>query len=204
MPLVMAACLAGAVAGVIILIGRRFGGNNRMLTLALNHMSQGVVMFDTAGRLAVCNQRYLEIYSLSPDIVKPGASLIDVVRHRFETGNLDRDPVAYCAELMDLMKSGKEVSFVSELTDGRAIAVLNRAIPGSNYWLGTHHDITARRAAERKSALLNEQQSRRAVVDDAIAWFRGSVEGVLKTVTDSVAAMQSTATALAATSNEST
>jgi methyl-accepting chemotaxis protein len=42
------------------------------------------------------------------------------------------------------------------------------------------------------------------VVEEAIAWFRESVEGVLKTVADSVAAMQTTASVLAATSNEST
>jgi methyl-accepting chemotaxis protein len=38
----------------------------------------------------------------------------------------------------------------------------------------------------------------------AIAWFRKSVEGVLQTVADSVAAMKSTAIALTTTSNETT
>ena len=52
--------------------------------------------------------------------------------------------------------------------------------------------------------MLSEQEARRAVVDEAIVWFRGSVEGVLKTVADSVAAMKSTATVLSATSNETT
>ncbi|MGA9890927.1 MAG: methyl-accepting chemotaxis protein [Xanthobacteraceae bacterium] len=51
---------------------------------------------------------------------------------------------------------------------------------------------------------LTEQQARRAVVDDAIGWFRGSVEGVLKTVTESVATMKSTATALSTMSNDTT
>jgi methyl-accepting chemotaxis protein len=160
------------------------------------------VMLDAANRLVVCNARYLEIYGLSRDIVKPGAKLVDIVRHRFETGSLQRDPVQYCAELTANMAAGKVMSFVTEAADGRAVSVVNRAIPGGRYWLGTHDDITERRSAERKSALLSEQEARRAVVDDAIAWFRGSVEGALKTVTDSVAAMQSTATALSATSND--
>ena len=76
--------------------------------------------------------------------------------------------------------------------------------PGGCYWVGTHDDITERRSAERKSALLAEQEARRAAVEEAIAWFRESVEGVLKTVADSVAAMKSTATALSATSNQTT
>ena len=105
---------------------------------------------------------------------------------------------------MSQMAAGKTVSFISETPDGRAISVVNRPIPGSNYWVGTHDDITERRAAERRSALLDEQEARRALVEEAIVWFRQSVEGVLKTVADSVAAMQSTASVLAATSNECT
>jgi methyl-accepting chemotaxis protein len=184
--------------------GRGHKDRGRLVDIALNNMTQGVVMFDAAGRLVVSNQRYLEIYGLSADIVKPGAKLIDIIRHRFATGNLDRDPVQYANELMNLMASGKVLSFVSELADGRSIAVVNRAIPGGAYWLGTHHDITARRAAERKSALLGEQEARRAIVDEAIAWFRQSVEGVLKTVAEGVATMKSTARALSETSNDTT
>jgi methyl-accepting chemotaxis protein len=197
--------LAGAVCLVIaaiLLWKRRDGG--RLLALTLNNMTQGVVMFDAAGRLVVSNDRYHLMYGLSPDIVKPGATLVDIVRHRFESGSLQRDPAAYCAELMNSMAAGKVVSFVTEAPDGRAISVVNRAIPGGRYWVGTHDDITERRAAEQKSALLGEQDARRAAVDDAIVWFRSSVEGVLKTVTDSVAAMKSTATVLSATSNETT
>jgi methyl-accepting chemotaxis protein len=182
----------------------RLRGNGRLVELALNNMTQGVVMFDAVGRLVVCNDRYLEIYGLSPNIVKPGAKLADIVRLRSRSGSLPSDPDKYCADLLDLMASGKVLNFVSELPDGRSIAVVNRAVPGGAYWIGTHHDITERRKAERKSALLSEQDTRRAAVEEAIAWFRQSVEGVLKTVADSVAAMKSTATALSATSNETT
>ena len=204
MLLVVAACIVGLLTGAAVLTNRRRDNNSRLLALALNNMTQGVVMYDAAGRLVVSNDRYLAMYGLSADIIKPGVKLIDIVRHRFETGSLQRDPVQYCAELTESMASGKVVSFVAEAPDGRAIAVVNHAIPGGRYWVGTHDDITERRSAEQKSALLSEQEARRAVVDDAIAWFRGGVEGVLKTVTDSVAAMQSTATALSITSNETT
>ena len=176
--------------------------HEHLLNLALNNMTQGVVMFDAGGRLIVHNKRYLEIYGLSPDVVKPGAMLADIIRHRFTTGSLTRDPREYADDLKNLMTPGKDVNFVSELPDGRSISVVNRAIPGGSYWIGTHHDITERRKVERQNALLGEQQARRAAVDEAIAWFRQSVEGVLKTVADGVATMKSTAGTLAATSNE--
>ncbi len=202
--IVIAGVVCAVAIAAAIAFARRRSDKERLLALALNNMTQGVVMFDTAGRLVVCNDQYLKIYALSPDIVKPGAKLIDIVRHRFETGQLDRNPEQYCAELMEIMTAGKVISFVSELSDGRSIAVVNRAIPGGAYWVGTHHDITKRRDAERKAILLGEQEARRAVVDEAIASFRENIEVVFKTVADSAEAMKSTATALSATSNETT
>jgi methyl-accepting chemotaxis protein len=178
------------------------GGKRRLLELTLNNMTQGVVLFDAKGRLIVCNERYLSMYELSPAVVKPGADLTDIVRERARTGSLDFEPAKYCAELLGSMAAGKIVQFVSEASDGRAISVVNRAIPGSQYWVGTHDDITERRAAERKNALLSDQETRRAVIEEAIAWFRESLEGVLQTVGDSVAAMKATATVLSATSRE--
>jgi methyl-accepting chemotaxis protein len=202
-------CFLGGIAAAVLfrrlwpMVGGRLD-QGRLLNVALNNMTQGVVMFDRAGRLVVCNDRYREIYGLSPKIVKPGADLADIVRLRFKTGSLHRDPEQYRAELRDLIRTGAMQTFVAELDDGRSIAIVNRAIPGGVYWIGTHHDITERRRVERQNALLGEQESRRAVVDEAISWFRQSVEGVLNTVADGVAAMKSTAGALALTSSETT
>jgi PAS domain-containing protein len=67
------ACAIAVAASVLI---RRRSKNERLLALALNNMTQGVVMFNAAGRLVVCDDQYLKIYALSPDIVKPGAKLI--------------------------------------------------------------------------------------------------------------------------------
>jgi PAS domain-containing protein len=32
-------------------------------------MSQGLCMFDASGRIVVCNQQYLRMYNLSPEVV---------------------------------------------------------------------------------------------------------------------------------------
>ena len=177
-------------------------GGGSLLALTLNNMTQGVVLFELGGRLVVCNDQYLRMYGLSPDFVGPGSHLKDIVAERVKTGSLQRDPAEYCAELIHAMAAGQIVRFVSETSDGRAVSVVNRAIPGSNYWVGTHDDITEWRAAERQSALLDEQEARRATIEQAIAWFRESVEGALQTVAESVAAMRSTAEILSANSNQ--
>jgi methyl-accepting chemotaxis protein len=178
------------------------GKQTYLLSLALNNMSQGLVMFDAAERLVVCNDRYLEIYGLSRDVVKPGAKLRDVIRHRFETGSLAGDPEDYRKEILAAMAEGKTMSQTVEGPDGRAISVINRPIVGGEYWVGTHADITKRRDAERERDLLAQQQERRVAIDAAIQSFRESVETMLKTVSESTATMRATATTLSASSSD--
>lgn len=79
---------------------RTRGNQSLLLVTALNNMTQGVVMFDAAHRFVICNDRYLEMYNLSRDVVKLGATLLDIVRHRAATGSLARDPAEYEAELV--------------------------------------------------------------------------------------------------------
>ncbi|MGB7041754.1 MAG: MHYT domain-containing protein [Xanthobacteraceae bacterium] len=201
------ASIAAAILGMSLISAfadRRLDDKGRLLELALNDMTQGVVLFDSSGRLLIRNDRYLQMYDLSAQVVNPGAKLADIVRHRAQTGSLQLDAQQYYKDLIEEMAGGKDLSFIAQSPDGRSISVVNRPIPTGGYWVGTHDYITERLPAEQKSLKLTEQQARRAVVDDAIGWFRGSVEGVLKTVTESVATMKSTATVLSTMSNETT
>lgn len=169
------------------------------------NMTQGVVLWNNDGRLLTCNAAYLAMYGVSPEFGKPGTAFIDIIRHRATTGSLHRDPAQYYAEVMKALAVGRTMRYVAEMPDGRAISVENRALPGSNYWIGTHDDITERRSAERKSAELAEWETRRrARVDEAIDWFRQSIDGILQTVAESVAKMKSTASELSAISRETT
>ncbi len=182
----------------------RFDREGDLLSLALNNVTQGLVMLDAAGRLVLCNDQYIAMYGPSPAVVRPGISFPDLIRHRVSTGSLHRDPAKCCAELMESMAGGRVARFVVDAPNGRAVLVVNRPIPGGRYWVGTHDDITDRLLAERKTALLEEPAVRRALVEEAVRTFRESVEGVFKTVADSVAAMKLTATALSTTSRETT
>src|ERR1035437_9036837 len=59
---------------------------NQQLASALNNMTQGLCMFDGSARIVVLNQRYRDMYKLSPAIVKPGCTLRRLIEHRKETG----------------------------------------------------------------------------------------------------------------------
>jgi diguanylate cyclase (GGDEF)-like protein len=118
---------------------------------AINNMSQGLLMFSPEYQLVICNDRYREMYGLSPEIVKPGCSLRALLEHRADTGTFSSDIDDYIAELLETIAQGKTATKLVELSDGRTIAVLNHPMKGGG-WVATHEDITERRRAERQIA----------------------------------------------------
>ena len=76
------------------------------LTDALNYMSQGLSMFDRATRIVVCNEQYLRMYKLSPEVVKPGCTLRQLLEHRKQTGLLTADPETYRRDIVASIKAG--------------------------------------------------------------------------------------------------
>ena len=61
----------GLAIALLLLLGcavmmRRMHLRIHHLDDALNHMSQGLCMFNAAGRIVVCNQPYLRMYKLHP------------------------------------------------------------------------------------------------------------------------------------------
>jgi methyl-accepting chemotaxis protein len=202
-------CLLAGLGAVVVFrwaflqfTNRSRTDQSHLLAIVLNNMTQGVVMYDAEQRFVICNDRYLEMYNLSRDVVKPGATLLDIVKCRAATGSLARDPAEYNAELVSAMAQGKVLSAIVENTDGRAISVVNKPIHGGEYWVGTHDDITERRLAEKKSLLLGQQEERRAKIEAAIKSFRETIATVIKTVSNSTAAMRATATELSSLSSD--
>ena len=49
-------------------------------------MSAGVSLFDRDGRLVLCNTSYGELYGLTPDETRPGASLREITERRIAAG----------------------------------------------------------------------------------------------------------------------
>ena len=126
---------------------------NDELSAALNNMVLGFVMFDAQGRVAVHNQRYLEMYGLSRNVVKPGCSLLQLLEHRAAMGNLKDDPKRYAAALLAELSKGKVVNWIVESGQGREISITNKPMPGGG-WVATHEDVTERRRAEAKISYL--------------------------------------------------
>jgi methyl-accepting chemotaxis protein len=191
-----AACLPAGGAAFGLLRERR---RVAQLTTALDNMSQGLCMFDAAQRLVLCNESYLRMYDLSPEVVKPGCTLRQLLQYRIKRGAFTADPERYIAQLMATLAQGKPTHQVVETGD-RAVAMVNTPMADGG-WVVTHEDVTAQHKAEKQRASMSEQEARRKATDAAIASFRERVEAVLKTVGDSAAAMKATATALSGSSD---
>src|ERR1700674_815602 len=122
---------------------------HQLLDTALNNMSQGLVMFDAQTRLVICNQRYIQMYGLSPDIVKPGCTLLELLEHRVAMGTYSGDPARYVEALRGAIAQGRTTDLTLALQDGREVVVVNQPMAGGG-WVATHEDITERRRAERE------------------------------------------------------
>jgi diguanylate cyclase (GGDEF)-like protein len=126
---------------------------NEHFEAALNNMVQGLVMFDASERLLICNSQYIKMHGLSRKIVKPGCTLIELLKHRAERDHLLGDPYQYRADFLSQLSLGKRFQQVLESANGHATTITN--LPMSNGgWVTTHEDITERRSAKAKIAFM--------------------------------------------------
>jgi methyl-accepting chemotaxis protein len=174
---------------------------NLRLRAALNNMAHGLCMFDAGGRLLICNEPFMQMYNLSPDVVRPGTPLLDYLRHRAANGTFSGDARQYHDDIMRRMTTAGRMNSENVLPNGRIVSVMNQTMPGGG-WVSVHEDITERRRANEERTAMIEQEQRRSVVDAAIRVFRERVESVLQTVGASTSSVRSTATTLYRSSDE--
>jgi diguanylate cyclase (GGDEF)-like protein len=122
---------------------------NVRFDIAINNMTQGLLLYDSSGRLIVCNRRYMEMYGLSPSVVKPGLSFRDLIVYRKETGSFKGDVEVFCSAVLRNVAMGKVTHNVVETADGRSILIVNKPLADGG-WVVTQEDITERRRAEER------------------------------------------------------
>jgi diguanylate cyclase (GGDEF)-like protein len=129
------------------------GKTNARFDATLANLPAGLSMFDADGRLMVWNQRYLELYGMSPDVVGRGADVYDIASHRKKTGGLEGDPKTFVDDFRRELRALGKSQNTTRLRNGRMISVVNTAMPGGG-WVAIHEDITERLADEE--ALFNQ------------------------------------------------
>ena len=123
-----------------------------LLEQAVNNLWLGIILFNPRREVVYCNQRYMDLYRLSPEQVRPGTPVSDLIQHRLKLGLKIR------GEADAYIRARTEGTFVSERTvqefaDGRIIAYTAHPLPGGG-GMATHEDITER---EELSARLQQR-----------------------------------------------
>jgi methyl-accepting chemotaxis protein len=198
--LLLASLCAVATAVIGILYWRQ-SAQNRRLSSAVDNLSQGLCMFDARGRISLFNQRYIDMYKLSPQIVQAGCSMHDLIQHRKDTGLFSGNVDDYCRDIIDSMTKRISSHRFVEASDGRIVLAKNEPLPGGG-WVSTHEDVTEQRHAEEERAAIRGQDQRRSAIDAAIATFRPQIEKLLSSVSGSATAMRSTASTLLGSSGQ--
>jgi len=127
---------------------------NALFDTAIGNMSQGMCLYDSDHRIVFANARFAELYGLSPDIVRPGASIRDIIAARIANDGC-RGPEADSVVRDGLAGFAQCVSELVHMSDGRYISVVRRPMPGGGM-LTTHEDITERERLTAQLARQNE------------------------------------------------
>jgi diguanylate cyclase (GGDEF)-like protein len=146
----VASLLVLVIAVMLFLIIRQLSLQHHRLDIAVNNMTQSLLLFDSSSRLIVCNQRYIELFGLSPDTVKPGCSFRDLIEHRKQTGSFSGDVDEYCSSVLRNAKLGKLTHTIVENPDGHSIQIVNQPLADGG-WVTTLEDVTERRRAEERN-----------------------------------------------------
>jgi len=149
----VAALFVLLIAGLLFLVVRKLSQQHRLekqrLDTAVNNIPQGLVVYDNTAHVTVCNRRYIEMFGLSADVVKPGCTMQDLIYHRKETGSFDGDVEAFCANIIHDVALGKVTHQVTEAPGGRAIQIINQPLQAGG-WVATIEDVTEREQAQER------------------------------------------------------
>ena len=123
---------------------------NARFDAALNNMSQALCMVDAEQRVIVCNVRFLELFGLSADRVRPGIAIADVFGAIRANGRYDRRIIETIQlEQLSLAATGRPWRFIQEDSAGRALSVSHQPMEDRG-WVATYEDISERRQAEAR------------------------------------------------------
>jgi diguanylate cyclase (GGDEF)-like protein len=146
--------MASLVIAVILLFAvHRFARLHRsarhQLDNALDNMTQGLMVYDSASRITLFNRRYVEMYGLSLDIIRPGRLFRDVMQHRKATGSFVGDPVTFCDTVLNNVAENRLTHTILTTKTGRSFQIVNQPL-GDGGWVTTHEDVTELKRSEQR------------------------------------------------------
>jgi PAS domain S-box-containing protein len=119
-----------------------------MLEVTMEHMDQGISMFDGDLKLTAFNHRFIDLLQFPSDLVHRGTSLAELFRYNAERSEYGPgDPEEQIAERIALARKFEAHHFERTRPDGMVIEIRGKPTTGGGM-VTTYSDITKRKLAE--------------------------------------------------------
>ena len=156
--------------------------NRDLLQSALDHVGQGLAVFDKKMELICWNRKFRELLKLPQQYGQVGAPLEDIIR--FKAQRMRKDPDIIEPFVADTLRKYKMMEGFHECSiDGRVVEVGINALPQGGI-VATYTDVTEREAASEALARANETLERRVearTLELAIAKAKADEANISKT-----------------------
>jgi diguanylate cyclase (GGDEF)-like protein len=130
---------------------------NMRFKAALEHMGDGLCMFDAEGKLVVCNDRFGRVYRLPPELLQVGTPHPDIVAYWVKAGVLAGETTELAArrkiEALSQLPRDTPTSRIEELANGKLMRVSRQPLEGGG-WVATHEDVTDRHHHEARISFM--------------------------------------------------
>jgi signal transduction histidine kinase/uncharacterized protein (UPF0335 family) len=136
---------------------RELAEKSAMLEATMEHMDQGISMFDGDLKLTAFNHRFIDLLEFPSDLVHEGTSLAEFFRYNAERGEYGPgDPDEQVAERIALARKFEAHHFERTRPDGLVIEIRGKPTTGGGM-VTTYTDITKRKLAEEELVDAREQ-----------------------------------------------
>jgi Na+/proline symporter/signal transduction histidine kinase len=158
--------------------------NREILQTALDHVRQGIAVFDKDLQLICWNRQFGDILDLPPNLIRAGSSLAEILRFNALRGDIaPEDVAAYVQEQVARYVSGSEPFLERFATPGLSIEVRANRMPDGGI-VTTFTDITpsveAAQALERSNETLERRVHERTEeltrLNGALAHAKGEAD----------------------------
>lgn len=125
------------------------------LRLAIDHLPQGIAVFDAGLRLVVSNAQYNDLIELPEDLSRPGSALFDIALFLAERGDLGAgDPARLAIERINLLTAAPTTLTMRLGASGQSLEFHSSRLPDGGLVI-SFSDVTDRVRVERELERVN-------------------------------------------------
>jgi Na+/proline symporter/signal transduction histidine kinase len=134
--------------------------NREILQTALDHVRQGIAVFDKELQLICWNRQFGEILDLPPSLIRSGGALSEILRFNCKRGNVGAERIGDIVDAQIERYVSGSVPFLERFAEGMVIEVRANRMPDGGI-VTTFTDITASVEAAEALERSNETLERR-------------------------------------------